>query len=180
MKDLNKNHVVCPQARKVGNRRSEQAKWRTHKPWKNLVEEHAHVPEAVCNHCGKHHKELRKSGKPVYLTINHLSRSLYASEVLYTTWNPILMEIACTMCNWMYESGKKPCPVCHDQYIHYLEPDQMCQSCWDKAHPVEAAQRKHDNYVRARDRKALKKRLEKESREKWIADHPLAGKPTHV
>jgi len=144
MTDLNKHHVTCPQKRRVNNRRIEQSKWRRSKEWKALVEAHAHVPEAVCVHCGKKHGQLRKrkrkDGKPVmvYLTINHLSRRLYATKESYCTWNEILMEIACTVCNWMYEKGKKICPVCKEAYIHCLEPDNMCITCWNKLNVKEA------------------------------------------
>ena len=166
--------MTNPQRIRINNRRTNQAKWRSHKIWKDLVKEHAHTPEAVCEHCLKHHGELKKSGKPVYLTINHTSRSLYATEELYTTWNPQYMEICCTTCNWMYEKGKKSCPVCHNQYIHTLEPDNMCQGCWDKKHPIEAQKRMVDVRKRARERKAIKAALiqrEKDKVKKWKEDH---------
>ena len=158
--------VTCPQKTRTKNRRSEQSKWRGRKRWKNLVRIHCHTSEAVCVHCGKRHGELRKNGKPTFLTINHLSRSLYADEELYCTWNENLMEICCTMCNWMYEKGKMICPVCHNQYISCMEPDKMCQSCYDKAHPTEATIRINAKKKKADEKKALLKKL----RDKQKAD----------
>lgn len=182
--DDNPHHVICPQARKVKNRRSEQAKWRSGKKWKALVKEHCHDDtDAVCVHCKKHHKEPRKNGKLTYLTINHLSRALYLTEELYTTWNEELMEICCTMCNWMYEQGKVSCPVCHNQYISVMEPDGMCQGCYDKAHPDYAAKRKAIQKQKADAKKALLKMLrdgEKARAKEWKATHPLRKKNPEV
>lgn len=142
-----------------------------------MVKAHCHVPEARCVHCGKYHGQpaKKKGGKPVYLTINHLSRALYVSEELYTTWNPELMEICCTTCNWMYEKGKEPCPLCKNQYISVMEPDHMCQTCYDKAHPLEAQVRKDAQKLKAQARKALLKRLRDEEKERakvWKLNNP--------
>jgi hypothetical protein len=166
--DTNPNHVTCPQQRKVKNHRSEQALWRGRKRWKELVRVHCHTEEAVCVHCGKHHRQpaKKKGGKPIYLTINHLSRSLYVSEELYCTWNPELMEICCTTCNWMYEKGKEPCPVCKNQYISVIEPDHMCQGCYDKAHPQQATERKERANAKKLASKALLKKLRDEEKER--------------
>lgn len=166
--DTNPNHVTCPQQRKVKNHRSEQALWRGRKRWKELVRVHCHTEEAVCVHCGKHHRQpaKKKGGKPIYLTINHLSRSLYVSEELYCTWNPELMEICCTTCNWMYEKGKEPCPVCKNQYISVIEPDHMCQGCYDKAHPQQATERKEKALAKKMASKALLKKLRDEEKER--------------
>jgi len=160
--------VTSPQARRTKNRRSEQSLWRSRKRWKDFVAWHCHGPNDVCVHCGKHHGQpaKKKGGKPIYLTINHLSRSLYASEELYCTWNPALMEICCTTCNWMYEKGKMSCPVCHNQYISCMEPDQMCQSCYDKAHPDEADIRKRLKLKKDMEKKALLKKLRDAEKEK--------------
>lgn len=153
--------VTCPQKTKTENRRSEQAKWRASKEWKQLVDEHAHAPGAICVHCLKYHGQPAKKegGRPIYLTINHLSRALYTSKELYCTWNESLMEICCTTCNWMYEKGKEPCPLCHNQYISVIEPDHMCQSCYDKLHPEEAERKRADRERKRAESKALLKRL---------------------
>jgi len=153
--------VTNPAARRTKNHRSEQALWRCRKRWKALVSLHCHGSDAVCVHCGKHHGQpaKKKGGKPIYLTINHLSRGLYVSEDLYCTWNPALMEICCTTCNWMYEKGKMSCPVCHNQYISCMEPDGMCQGCYDKAHPEEANIRIEAKQKKADEKKALLKKL---------------------
>jgi hypothetical protein len=162
---MDDGRVTCPQKRKVVSRRSEQHLWRTHKPWKALIEAHCRVPEAFCVHCGKKHGDLRRNGKKVVLTINHLSRRLYQNEEIYCTWNPYQMEICCTICNWMYEKGKKPCPLCHDSYVHWTE--DMCQGCYDKYHPLEAESRKIKQEMRIRERKKIRKALDKKAREKF-------------
>ena len=152
--------VTCPQARRVKSHRSEQAKWRSHKPWKLLVKVHCHDDkDARCVHCGKWHGKpsKKKGGKPTYLTINHLSRALYITEELYTTWNPNMMEICCTTCNWMYEKGKESCPVCHNQYISCMEPDHMCQGCYDKVHPEVVEVREKKKFEREHKLRELKK-----------------------
>ena len=164
--DKNPNHIISPQGRRTKNRRSEQSKWRSHRQWKALVEAHCHVPEAVCVHCGKKHGQLRKNGSMVVLTINHLSRRLYENEELYCTWNKELMEICCTVCNWMYEKGKEACPICHDKYIGVTEPDHMCQSCYDKSHPLEATVRKELAEIRRIKARKLKRELNRKAREK--------------
>jgi hypothetical protein len=134
MTDTNPNHVTCPQKRRTGGRRKNLSKWRSHKKWKDLVEEHAHTPDAVCVYCLKKHNELRKN-KFVYLTINHKSRRLYESEELHSTWNPELMEVCCTVCNRQIEKGRIPCPVCHNVYISIFDADEMCRKCFYDAHP---------------------------------------------
>ena len=135
--------IASPQERQTKNRRSEQSKWRSHRKWKDLVEEKAHIPTAVCVLCGKHHNEVnynKKGDKKVtYLTINHITRALYYSEEAYSTWDEHEMEICCTTCNWRIEHGEKPCPICKHVYINWRE--LMCQGCWDKAHPEEAERR---------------------------------------
>lgn len=172
--DSNPNHVICPQGRRVSNRRSEQSKWRGRKRWKNLVKEHCHTPEAVCVHCERHHREPRENGKLTYLTINHLSRALYESEDLYCTWNEELMEICCTMCNWQVESGKVICPVCKKQYIKINEPDGMCRHCYYESHPEEAARAKERQKQKAKDKRALLKKLrdgQKAKAKEWKLSH---------
>lgn len=161
-------HVTCPENRRKKKRRSEQSKWRQSKEWKALVGAHARVPEAFCVHCYKKHGDLRKNGNKVVLTINHLSRRLYATKELYCTWNPYLMEIACTICNWKFESGEKPCPLCHDSYIKWNE--DMCQGCYDKQHPLEAESRKISQEIKRNRAKKLKKELEKKARLKFAAN----------
>jgi hypothetical protein len=178
--------VSNPQRRRIDNRRAEQSKWRQRKLWKNLVEEHAHVPGAVCVHCGRKHNEpkLDKKGnkrynkngslKVTYLTINHLSRALYETEELYCTWNEPEMEICCTTCNWMFETGQKPCPVCKRTYIHWR--DFCCQACWDKEHTIEAKNRLERAAQKASASAALLKRLrdeEKEKKKQWKIDHGI-------
>jgi hypothetical protein len=140
-----------------------------------FVAEHCHTKEAVCVHCLRHHGEPRKNGKLTVLTINHLSRALYNDEDLYHTWNPVLMEICCTLCNWKYESGEKSCPVCHNQYIKCMEPDNMCQKCYDLKHPIEAQNRIATRNRKAAEAKVLLKGLrdaEKERIRKWKKEHP--------
>jgi hypothetical protein len=100
-----------------------------------------------------------------------LSRRKYASLEEYLTWDQDC-EVCCTVCNWMFEKGKKPCPVCHDIYIHWS--DDMCQGCWDELHPVEAQKRMAGVRQRARERKQLKAALiqrEKEKVKKWKSEH---------
>jgi hypothetical protein len=173
-----------PQRIRVDNRRKEQSKWRQRKLWKNLVKEHAHIPGVVCEHCGHKHNEpkLDKKGnvrknkngsiKQYCLTINHLNRALYETEELYCTWNEIEMEICCTTCNWMFESGQKPCPVCKRTYIHWR--DFTCQACWDISHPIEAKNRLERASQKASDKKALLKALrdkEKAKNKAWKNEH---------
>jgi RecJ-like exonuclease len=74
------------------------------------------------------------------------------------------MEICCTVCNWKYESGHKPCPVCHDTYIKWNE--DLCQSCYDKAHPLEASVRKELAEIKKIKARNLKRALNKKAREK--------------
>jgi hypothetical protein len=75
--------------------------------------------------------------KKVYLTINHTSRIPYNDFQLYVTWDPKWMEICCLGCNWAYEKGMKPCPVCLEagivHYIKWYEPE--CFSCYLKKNP---------------------------------------------
>ena len=171
--------VTNPQRIRIDNRRKEQSKWRSRKKWKQLVIDHARVPGAICVHCLKSHGTIRKNGKIVVLTINHISRALYNSEEEYCTWDPNEMEICCTTCNWMIEKGKKPCPVCHNTYIHWR--DYHCPACWDKAHPEEAEKRALVRFkkvvlfglkkVLAREAQAvMRKRLTK----KWKSEHPIS------
>lgn len=177
--------ISNPQRRQIDNRRSEMAKWRSHKRWKNLVEEHAHVPGAVCAHCLKHHGDIRvdRNGKTkldkrknivrVNLTINHLSRTSYFTEETHSTWDEANMEICCTLCNWKIESGLKPCPVCHYAYIHWR--DTTCQACWDIAHPIEAQKRMAKVQERLTAIKELKARIKadkKAEKERFKIDHP--------
>jgi hypothetical protein len=127
-----------------------------------LVKEHCHDdPTAVCVHCLKKHGEMRKK-KVVYLTINHLSRRLYLTEELYTTWDPIYMEICCTVCNRLIERGQMSCPVCHNAYISALDPDKMCQKCFFNANP--RLKEIHDQQL------ALKKITEKNKKDAIKAD----------
>ena len=176
--------VTNPAARRTKNHRSEQSLWRGRKRWKALVSLHCHGSDSVCVHCGKHHGQpaKKKGGKPIYLTINHLSRSLYVNEELYCTWNPALMEICCTTCNWMYEKGKMSCPVCHNQYISCMEPDGMCQGCYDKAHPVEANIRTEAKKKKADEKKALLKKLrdaDKERYKTWKMIQKMKSEPPY-
>lgn len=134
MTDTNPNHTLCPQKRRTGGRRKTLSKWRSHKKWKDLVKEHAHISEAFCVYCLKKHGELRKK-KFVYLTINHKSRRLYESEELHSRWNPELMEVCCTVCNRQIEKGRIPCPVCHNVYISVFDADKMCRKCFYDANP---------------------------------------------
>lgn len=181
--------MTNPQRRQIDNRRSETARWRSRKPWKNLVEDHAHIPTAVCVHCLKKHGEVRldKNGLPkknkrgeiiyVNLTINHISRTSYFTEELYCTWNETDMEICCTLCNWKIEIGLKPCPVCHYAYIHWRE--YSCQACWDKDHPIEAQIRMADRNRKVAEAKALKVRLREEEKariKKWKEEHNVKTK----
>jgi hypothetical protein len=173
-----------PQRIRVDNRRKEQAKWRQRVRWKNLVKAHAHIPGIVCVHCERKHGEPRldKKGKQLkdkngklkftYLTINHLNRALYDNEDLYCTWNETEMEICCTTCNYWFETGWKPCPVCKRTYIHWR--DFCCQPCYDISHPIEAKNRLERASQKALDSKALLKSLrdkEKEKNKQWKIDH---------
>lgn len=138
----------CPQARRVITRRAEQGKWRRSSRWFKMLEEHAHVPGAVCVHCGRHHGQVMidrkgnikydKKGneKRVNLTINHTARHEYNDEELYLTWNEN-KEICCTSCNWMYEKGKHPCPDCLKKgIVSYIRWDmQECDTCYYEKHP---------------------------------------------
>jgi hypothetical protein len=177
-----------PQRRQIDSHRKEQSLWRGRKKWKNLVKTHAQVPGKVCVHCLKSHGEVRldkngdpqtnKAGKVVHviLTINHLSRTSYWTEDTYCTWNEADMEICCTLCNWKIESGLKPCPICHRNYIHWR--DNTCQMCHDKAHPVEAEERalgKYKKVVLWGLKKVLKKEADAAERKRWKEEHP---KPT--
>lgn len=182
--------VTNPQRIRITNNRKEQEKWRSHVRWKKLVEEHAHVPGAVCVHCGRKHNDpildrdgnqrCDKNGKFrfVYLTINHISRTRYWSEELYCTWDENDMEICCSDCNWRIEAGEKICPICKKTYIHWR--DYSCQGCWDAKHPDEAAKRKEEQAVKRIRARKLKRKLDKEAREKWMAEHPLSGKHPKV
>jgi hypothetical protein len=177
--DTNKNHVTCPQKRRVNNRRKEQNKWRGRKRWKDLVIKHAQYPGARCVHCLRKHKDpivdihgnqkCDKKGKPrfVYLTINHKSRTLYVSEDLYCTWNPELMEVCCNDCNKNIEKGLKPCPKCHHTYIKWY--DYTCQHCWDLEHPELAA--------KAKEEKRKKDKVTRDIRKKIAADQKKKNQP---
>jgi hypothetical protein len=143
--------VSCPQARRVYSQRKELSQWRRDPRWKALVEEHAHIPEAVCAHCGMKHGQQRydhkgnpsinKKGEPVmvYLTINHKTRDLYLNKEAHLTWNPDKMEICCTLCNRVYEKGMKPCPKClGDGVVTYIKwYDSECTACYFREHPDE-------------------------------------------
>ena len=177
MKTKKEHSVSNPQRIKIESRRAEQAKWRSHKKWKKLVEDHAHIPGAICVHCLKHHGELRNNRHPVILTINHISRTSYFSEELYCTWDENDMEICCTVCNWNIEKGLRPCPICHATYIHWR--DYTCQACWDKTHPIEAQKRIDDRNRRLAETKVLKDRIKadkKAEKERYKIDHPKVKK----
>ncbi len=181
--------VTNPQSIRVKNRRAEQSKWRSHKRWKQLVADHAHVPGAVCVHCLRKHREpivdkngkqrCDKNGKPrfVYLTINHKSRAKYWSEDLYCTWDETDMEICCNDCNKNIEIGLKRCPICHRTYIGWQ--DYCCQPCWDERHPEEAQNRMASVAQKKEEKKALLKKLrddEKRKVKEWKAAHPKTPK----
>ena len=137
----------CPGTRRVNHRRNEQAKWRRGSRWKAFVTEH--TAGKVCERCLKPHGQIRhdKDGTPrtnkkgqvvkVILTVNHTSRRKYLSEEEYCTWDEDC-EVCCTVCNWMYEKAKVPCPKCHDRYIRWDEA--MCLTCYLKVHPEIQAQ----------------------------------------
>jgi hypothetical protein len=165
---MDDGHVTCPQDRRVNHRRKKQQKWRSTVRWKRLVKEHAQdPPDAECVYCHRKHGEPRldkngnqqfnKRGKliRVILTINHKSRRSYLTEDDYCTWDKKEMEICCTVCNWKIESGYRPCPVCHRVYIKWTE--SICNSCYDKAHPEEAEQRRIKKEQNAKDAKIARK-----------------------
>jgi len=170
---MDKDSVTCPERRRVINNRARLAKRNRDPRWKKLKEEHAYIPGAECAHCHLHHGDLRDNGKTVVLTINHLCRWEYQNtpeaEEAYFTWNEC-KEVCCTTCNFMFEKGMKPCPVCGRQYIKWNETE--CLPCFYKSHPElkEASERRKEEF------KALKKKLrdeEKERVKKWKRDHPI-------
>jgi hypothetical protein len=149
-----------------------QDKWRRNPRWKALLEAHAHTPEAVCVYCGRHHGQTwtnsKGDEKVVKLTINHISRHLYASEELYLTWNPQYMEITCLSCNRQYERGMKPCPEClkKGKLSYILDRDQECWSCYYEKHPEEKriqqeSRERFAGAVRDYNAQQAKKRLDK-------------------
>jgi hypothetical protein len=169
--------VTNPQRTRITNNRKEIAKWRSHKPWKALLEAHCRVPEAVCVHCGRKHGETRTNAKGkvivTVLTINHISRTRYWSEELYCTWDEADMEICCTLCNWKIESGQRPCPICKTTYIHWRQ--YSCQKCWDKEHPKEAEERTLGKWKKAMLwglKKVLKKEADAVERKRWRLNNP--------
>jgi hypothetical protein len=145
---MNEHSNVCPQERRVVNRRTEQTKWRKDPLWLKMLEDHAHTPEAECVHCRRHHRQVstdrdgevkyNKKGKEkiITLTINHISRHEYNDKELFLTWNEY-KEVCCNVCNWMFEKGKKPCPDCLKKgvvsYIMWYEEE--CYPCYLEKHP---------------------------------------------
>lgn len=107
-----------------------------------------HTAGKVCERCGKAHSEIRRDrhGNPrvnkkgeivkVVLTVNHTSRRKYISLDEYCTWDDDC-EVCCTVCNWKYEKGLVPCPVCRNVYVKWDE--SMCLSCYLEKHPEERA-----------------------------------------
>lgn len=175
--------MTNPGRTQIENRRADLSKWRSHKLWKDLVKAHAHAPGAVCAHCGRKHGETRTNAKGkvivTYLTINHITRTSYWSEESHSTWNEADMEICCTTCNWLIESGQKPCPVCKTTYIHWR--DHTCQSCWNKAHPKEAEERALGKWKKEmlwKLKKVLKKEADAAERKRWKLNNPSKVKRT--
>jgi hypothetical protein len=174
-----------PQTRRVIFRRKEQGQWRKTPQWKKTVEDHAHVPEAVCIHCNRKHGQVmidqngeakfNKKGdeKKVYLTINHTSRIPYNDFILYTTWDPKWMEICCLACNWAYEKGMKPCPECLKigvvRYIKWYEPE--CFSCYLKKNP-EVLKRIEETRVQQATASRDHKAAQSEKRRRAKVKHP--------
>jgi hypothetical protein len=116
-----------------------------------MLDEHAHIPGAICIHCKMKHGQQRydhqgnpsinKKSEPVLvgLTINHKTRDLYLTKEGYLTWNSAKMEVCCTLCNRVYEKGMKPCPKClGDGVVTYIKwYDEECTACYFKEHPDE-------------------------------------------
>jgi len=160
----------CPETRRVNHRRNEQSKWRRSARWKVFVREH--TVGKICERCGKTHGEVRrdrhgtarvnKRGEEirVILTINHTSRRKYISLEEYCTWDEDC-EVCCTVCNWMYEKARVPCPKCRTVYIRWDE--SMCLTCYLEEHPEERAkfdaakeQKEIDRKLRAKQNRAKK------------------------
>jgi len=127
-----------PAARRTYSRRKMLAKWLRDPRWKQMLAEHAYIPEAECVYCHRKHGQIW-NGKPVRLTINHASRHLYLSEELYLTWDSQYMEITCLSCNRKYERGMKPCPSClkKGKMVYILDRDSECNPCYMEKNPVE-------------------------------------------
>lgn len=161
----------CPETRRVNHRRNEQRKWRRGAKWRAFVAEH--TKGKVCERCLKAHGDIRydKNGNTrfnklgqivrVVLTVNHTSRRKYLTEEEYCTWDDDC-EVCCTVCNWMYEKAKIPCPKCHNRYIRWDESE--CLSCYLKEHPeaqakIDAAkeQKRIDQNARARKKRDAKR-----------------------
>lgn len=160
--------VTCPQTLKVKTRRQTIAGYRRKPAWKAMLRDHAHIPEAECAICHRKHGQIyvRDDGKEItiVLTINHTDRRCYLSEEAHNTWDPTRMRVECTTCNWMYEKGMVPCPICLEKgRVHYIRWDEgECWSCWISAHPEE--------YRKIQERKAMaeqeRRRINSERAEK--------------
>lgn len=173
-----------PQRIQIINRRKQQSKWRKTPQWRSFVELHAHQPDSECAHCHKKHRQvtIKTNGKPrtTYLTVNHISRRKYESFEEYITWDDDC-EVCCTLCNWMFEKGKKPCPKCGERYIHWM--DNECDQCYYKEHPdkLEAKEKKQAAFDKLkRDLKKQKNANDRAFRKKLKEDVKTANTPKPI
>lgn len=163
------NHVTNPDAIRTVSHRANLRRWQRSPRFKKMKAEHALVPGAVCTHCGRKQGEPRferngdpkinSKGKPVLtsLTINHLYEYLYLDEDLYLTWDPVTMEVCCTICNGWDRKGMEVCPVCRVNPIK--KGDMICSACYLDRNPEIRVKRDADQEQRKEnDRKYRKSR----------------------
>ena len=143
-------HCTCPQNRRTYTHKADMGKMQKSPEFKQMKKDHALVPGAVCAHCHRTHgqprinwrtqaEQLDKNGhvQLTHLTINHKYPYLSLSPSLYLTWDPVTMEVCCTVCNGHYRKGMEVCPVCGINPIQKDEPGGkgMCNPCYLALHP---------------------------------------------
>ena len=142
--------VSNPAARRTYTHKADMGKMQKSPEFKQMKKDHALIPGATCAHCRRTHGQVRinwrtqeeqldKNGhvQLTHLTINHKYPYLSLSPTLYLTWDPVTMEVCCTICNGHYRKGMEVCPVCGIAPIQKDEPGGkgMCNQCYLALHP---------------------------------------------
>jgi len=145
--------ISNPQERATSTRRKKLQKVYASKEWKKGAKEF--VSGRKCEWCGAeekllpHHPYLESYKDGSYL-------DLFLSGCI----------VLCNRCHFALHKGLVLCRKCKQHY--HLSGAECCRSCFMLAHPEIVAAREK----RKEDAKALKKKLTKEAKEKWVLEHP--------
>jgi hypothetical protein len=135
---------VCPEEIRTINRRKELAGIRRTKRYRDIVDKL--VRGRTCIWCGRSDR----------LTVHHVSISDYISAEAYISgldkgW------VMCNSCHRAYHSGRILCPKCKERYTKYA----TCYQCMPQ-------ERKDEIIARKVRMKVLRRKLQKESRARFL------------